>query len=130
MREPLGGSEDERLRRGPLGALSVKLFGRDRRRLIRKPARKMIAIIAKLEQIPIAALLPSVRPVGTLGAAPNPDTVELSSELKDVAAAGDEELDMVVFNADGLSLDSVVWSPASPDSSCERLAERSRRMKD
>lgn len=119
--EPLGGSEDERgLRRGALlggwGSRAAKLIGCDRRRLMRKPTRKMMAIIAKLEQIPIAALLPSVRPIVVLGTAPSPDAVELSSELRDVAAAVGEEEEAAVCIADGLLLDSEVWALDSPES--------------
>ena len=110
--EPLGGSEEERwVRRGALlggwaSPVAAKLIGRDRRRLMRKPTRKMIAIIARLEQIPIAALLPSVRPVDALGTALTPDAVELSSELRDVAAGVGMEEGVAVPVADGLLLGS------------------------
>lgn len=71
-------------------------MGRERRRFSRNPTKKMNAIIAKLAQMPIAALLPSVRPVDVLGTAPVPDAVELSFELTVASVGGEVELDGMV----------------------------------
>lgn len=66
-----------------------------------------MVIIAKLEQIPIAALPPSVRPVDVLGCAVTPDAVVFNSEPSEVSAAADDELEIVVIVADRL-LDETV----------------------
>lgn len=75
-----------------------------------------MAIIAKLAQIPIAALLPSVRPVDSLGATPAPDIVEFRTELGRVVVAGEDKADVAVAVADGPLLGKIVRAPMSPGS--------------
>lgn len=67
--------------------------------------------------MPIAALLPSVRPVDVLGTVSILDVVELSFELNEVSAAAiDDELDIVVMTDDSSLLGSIVRRPGSPSS--------------
>lgn len=75
-----------------------------------------MAIIAKLAQMPIAALLPSVRPVDVLGATPAPDIVEFRTELGEPSVARGDGTDVAVAVADGPLLGEIVLSPMPPDS--------------